>query len=75
MTDNEIIKALECCFTNDDCSLCPLFRKCPTSFKLEQYALSLINRQKAEIERLNIELRSAKHYLESIAEDWEDWDD
>lgn len=60
MTDKDIINALECCFTNEDCSLCPLFRKCPTSFKLEQYALDLINRQQTEIERLKIENQSLR---------------
>ena len=58
MTDNEIIKALECCRCGDedlsDCDHCPL--ECNNLFvchtKLSNKALSLINRQKAEIERL-----------------------
>ncbi|MBQ8893388.1 MAG: hypothetical protein IJ043_03155 [Clostridia bacterium] len=56
MTDNEIVKALECCANNpNDCicteSKCPLFgQKCIDI--LSKDALDLINRQKAEIERL-----------------------
>lgn len=55
MTDNEIIKALECCgfeFGNL-CSVCPKYEK-DNDFcqeELYNYALDLINRQKAEIEK------------------------
>ena len=52
MTDNEIVKALECCVNGEDCLNCPLqeqFADC----KPMTGALDLINRQKAEIERLN----------------------
>ena len=53
MTDAEIIKALEChniCnLTN--CKECPLFPTSECSAELSGYALDLINRQKAEIER------------------------
>ena len=58
MTDNEIIKALECCTkgnTSDVCSDCPLLH---TDICTEEengvmkLALDLINRQNAEIERL-----------------------
>ena len=53
MTDNEIIKALECCIA-DKCMECPL-RKIPKvkgCMNRLSFALDLINRQKAEIERL-----------------------
>jgi hypothetical protein len=56
MTDNEIIKALECCSveTEEIChnKACPLIkdRRCVTT--LSRNALDLINRQQAEIERL-----------------------
>lgn len=54
MTDNEIIKALECCNTNGGCTDCPLFeikgRNCIV--QLDIYAFDLIKRQQAEIERL-----------------------
>lgn len=56
MNDNDIIKALECCAnTNwiDECEGCPLYdtEKCINT--VMQNALDLINRMKAEIERLN----------------------
>lgn len=56
MTDNEIIKALECCgFEYGNlCSVCPKYEK-DNDFcqeELHNYALDIINRQKAEIERL-----------------------
>lgn len=61
MTDNEIIKALECC-TTSNCGECPIFnnkeiRKVPGRcvVTLEKNALDLINRQKAENERLQKE--------------------
>lgn len=60
MTDNEIIKALKCCGTErlkgqltDElpCNVCPM-RNCEDcEIELPDYALDLINRQKAEIER------------------------
>lgn len=58
MTNNEIIKALECCIA-PNCGECPIFnnkeiRKVPGRciVTLEKNALDLINRQKAEIKRL-----------------------
>lgn len=55
MTDNEIIKALDICGHLDACADCPLgclegVDKCMHTLLLN--ALDLINRQKAEIERL-----------------------
>ena len=64
MTDNEIIKALECCVDEMGCTKgCPCFDQkakgshCTVSKKLEleKLTLDLINRQKAEIERLKTE--------------------
>ena len=57
MTDNEIIKALECCNGWDGrCLNCPLNREGTNcKEKLNSYALDLVNRQKEEIDRLNIE--------------------
>ena len=50
MTDSEIVKALECCLIKD-CDNCPFDQfKCEPG--LEKESLALINRQKAEIERL-----------------------
>ena len=53
MTDNEIIKALKCC-TGYDCENCEALKYCDymQPGALAGAALDLINRQKAEIERL-----------------------
>ena len=71
MTDNEIKKALECCIksiSNRNCGDCPLLnQECIRG--LPKYALDLINRQQAEIERLQTELDLAKaFYKEKEAE-------
>ena len=55
MTDNEIIKALECCiYHHGKCTSCPLYAEVTTvcKEKKDNYVLDLINRQKAEIKRL-----------------------
>ena len=53
MTDKDIIKALECCgCDNYQCDNCPYAYKTCTVYK---DSLDLINRQKAEIERLREE--------------------
>lgn len=59
MTDKEIIKALECCTDYPSCPTdCPLYEQ-PVDclLKLSKPTLNLINRQKAEIEslKLNVE--------------------
>ena len=65
MTDNEIIKALECCaeIGENDCQSCPYFNdvscRCRNYENLKD-ALDLINRQKAEIERLQNDLSTWK---------------
>ncbi len=62
MTDAEIIKALECC-KNDDCDNCPNnFGNCYAN--LAGYALDLISRQKAEIEKLTYQVNRLKKYDE-----------
>lgn len=77
MTDNEKKEALEYCFTNEDCSLCPLFRNCPTSFELEKYVLDLIKRQQAEIEILHsdytykfVKTKAFKEFAERFEEEF-----
>ncbi len=64
MTDNEIIKALECCGSNGwgeedirPCDNCPMQECEDCEVELPDYALNLINRQKAEIEQLKLENR------------------
>ena len=57
MTDNEIIKALECCYGNKvNCNECPMWEYEGDCFEglMKHNALSLINRQKAEIEKLEL---------------------
>lgn len=54
MTDNEIVKALECCCIEHDCSKCPYTKNkgCSCINDILKDALDLINRQKAEIKKL-----------------------
>ena len=52
MTDNEIIKALERCGMHRECCYCNSVEECGNKRVLTASTLDLINRQKAEIERL-----------------------
>lgn len=54
MTDNEIIKVFECCSkpVSENCKECPLYSVDCLEIDIEKFALDLINRQQAEIERL-----------------------
>ena len=59
LTDNEIIKALECCSVDSPlsrkCSKCPNFQqKIGCSFRLMAMSLDLINRQQKEIKEWKI---------------------
>lgn len=68
MTDNEIIKALECCIFDDvkECDNCPYYDKETEIYcvnDLLKDALNLINRQKAEIESL----KNDRDFWESAA--------
>lgn len=71
MTDNEIIKALECCI-NDECEDCPLYgENAPDVYgncvqNTKRNALDLINRQKAEIERLKTAFEVVKQECEDM---------
>lgn len=69
MTDNDIIKALECCSKSgwlNDCDGCPCYdetediQTSECQERLMKNALDLINRQKAEVERLERNFRAAK---------------
>ncbi|MBQ8298149.1 MAG: hypothetical protein IJX77_10255 [Ruminococcus sp.] len=54
MTDNEIIKALECCSkTSQEICIkeCPIFRRAGCIDELHKVVFTLISRQKEEIER------------------------
>ena len=63
MTDDEIIKALECCDFTDikACEECPLYHTFDCSFVIIDKTLDLVNRQNAEIERLK---QKNKEYCE-----------
>ena len=71
MTDNEIIKALELCVTNDyfeqNCKDCSFKKHGAVCMDVMlKYVLDLINRQKAEIEHLK-NIRNEKAFF--LAED------
>ena len=84
MTDNEIIKALKCCgilgkyVCDEECPVPnnDIRTASECRIKLNHYALTLISRQQAEIERLKIENQSLRgaansykiHYNEARAE-------
>ncbi len=51
MTDNDIIKVLECCM-NYDCVDCPISRTYPCRKVMGKTTLDLINRQQETIETL-----------------------
>ena len=65
MTDNEIIKALECCVNNQYCWLCILKDREDDCHDILKSALDLINRQKAEIARL----RAVQGSIDNFARD------
>lgn len=63
MTDNEIIKALECCCKNNNCEGCPLdyftfSSQCTSELAIK--SLDLINRLEAEKQNLEIELKAMR---------------
>lgn len=56
MTDNETIKALECCMNEFCPSTCPMLGVHHCGFELRKNALDLINRQKATIRDADIRI-------------------
>ena len=69
MTDNEIIKALECCMYGHKCEGCSYIGKGLCSDKMKKDVLDLINRQQTRIEKLeNIEHASEKLIKKQEAE-------
>ena len=67
LTDNEIIKALECCCgtAHDSCRDCP-YDDIGCEDELEKDALNLINRQKAEIEKLTNKLEQREEMMANL---------
>ena len=71
MNDNDIIKALELCkIDNFQCKICPLYYSPQCRWDLIKHSYDMINRQKAEIERLreekNIFLRAYREFTEKM---------
>lgn len=65
MTDNEIIKALECC-VKDKCSDCPAKAMfCDANVPMA-FALDLINRQSKEIGRLEKSNRNWRRKVQRL---------
>lgn len=63
MTDEQIIKALECCSTDvreNTCPQCAFYKKHRCSTLMLNAVSDLIDRQKSEIERLLQKLQQAK---------------
>lgn len=72
MTDNEIIKALECCCEPKQmgCTHCSVSYECiQGELNIGALVIDLINRQKAEIERLNelLERENEKYVIAMTA--------
>ena len=70
MTDNEIVKVVECCSKLPQrCKECPLMIPGGCG-SINKYAfiLDLINRQKAEIERLKAHEQMAEGYADALVE-------
>lgn len=57
MTEEQIVKALECCVFKAKCEECPYEARC---WDLSKDAAAIIKRQKAEIERLTEQLNTAR---------------
>lgn len=74
MTDNEIIKALEYCFTNDwnrtKCDKCAFYTGTTQCVEdLKSASIDLINHQQAEIERLkSAKSEAVKEFAEELKE-------
>lgn len=68
MTDNEIIKALECCSTDvreNTCPKCIFYKEHRCSTLMLNAASDLINRQKAQIEKLQHNCFGIQNELEA----------
>lgn len=61
-TDEQIVRALECCRYGGRCKDCIGFGQPNCQAIVNQSAIDLINRQKAEIERLTEDNRRMKKY-------------
>ena len=71
MTDNEIINALECCPYQRDCVSCDVNACDNSPNHIMKCALDLINRQKAEIDRLQKEMKITRAYIHDNGIEWD----
>ena len=71
LTDNEIIKALECC-GRESCFGCPYRGKCHQGNPMITDALDLITRQQTEIERLRKEVNLVSIQFQDLQERYEE---
>ena len=64
MNDKDIIKAVECCLFQEDCTECPLCDDvdCCEGYMLKK-VFDLISRQQAEIEKMSKELKITRDYI------------
>lgn len=70
LTNNEIIEFLKCCAYSEGCENCPYSKKCDGTEHIIQ-AIDLINRQKAEIERLKSMNQSKLDIIHDVRTDLE----
>ena len=75
MTDNEIIKALECCCKNNNCEGCPLdfltfSSQCASELAIK--SLDLITRQQVENKRLKKEVNLVSIQFQDLQERYEE---
>ncbi len=77
MTDNEIIKALECCNKSDSgksCFECSYRQYCPDCLtRRNKDIIDLINHQKAEIERLHSEVKEKTETIDFLKDQSVGW--
>ena len=74
MNDNEMVKALECCMNGHCEDDCPFSKTREHCFNLDSLTLDLINRLKAEIERLQEENKIKSQKRANIFELIENYD-
>lgn len=70
LTESEIVKLLECC-KKSQCSNCEYSKKCD-GYTQVNYALDLITRQQAEIERLRKEVNLVSIQFQDLQERYEE---
>lgn len=72
MNTEQIIKALECCFSNGSCDGCPYTERVDCRRELERNALALIKELRAYIENFK---KENKYLRESLADEREHKED